>query len=53
MPKTEETELAKTTVRMPRALWKRLRHRAVEDDCSAEALVVKALAAFLSEDGAR
>jgi hypothetical protein len=46
MPKTED-ETVKTTIRVRRALWKAVRIRAVEEDLTAEALVVKALEAYL------
>ncbi len=52
MPLTKEPgDTVKTTIRVPRALWKALRIRAVEDETSAEALVVKALEAYLSKKG--
>lgn len=40
----------KTTVRMPRELWKRLKAYAVEHDKNLEMVTTEALLAFLSED---
>ena len=54
MPKEKEKEeIIKTTIRLPRPLWKALRFRAVEEDTTGEALVIKALEAYLRKGGSR
>jgi hypothetical protein len=40
-------EIVKTTIRMPRALWDKLRHRAVDENTDLQTLVARALAAYL------
>jgi hypothetical protein len=52
MAKQESTEhITKTTIRVPTALWKRVRTQAIQDGISAEALVVAALSAYLRKGG--
>ena len=46
MPKTDD--IVKTTIRLPRALWNELRHRAIDEDVSSETLVAKAIEAYLA-----
>jgi hypothetical protein len=38
---------AKTTLRLPRELWNAVRHRAIDEGVSLQAIVEKALAAYL------
>lgn len=42
-------EIIKTTIRVPKTLWDRVRIRAIEDGSSAEAIVVKALGEHLKK----
>lgn len=41
----------KTTIRVPKQLWDKVRIRAIEQDTSAEAIVVKALGEHLKKGG--
>ena len=52
MAKPKE-EIVKTTIRVPKPLWDRARIRAIEENISAEALVVAALENYLSRKGSR
>lgn len=48
MPKPEaKPEIVKTTIRVPRALWTKVRQRAIADGISAEAMVVDALEKYM------
>jgi hypothetical protein len=47
-----EEEIVKTTIRMPRGLWDKLRHRAVDENTDLQTLVARALAEYL-KDGPR
>ena len=42
-----DREIVKTTIRMPRALWDKLRHRAVDENTDLQTLVARALAEYL------
>jgi hypothetical protein len=44
--KTDTTKI-KTTLRMYRWLWKEVQHRAIEEETTAEAIVVRALLDYL------
>jgi hypothetical protein len=47
---TKET-IIKTTIRVPKQLWDKVRIRAIEQGTSAEAMVVKALTEHLKRGG--
>jgi hypothetical protein len=42
-----EGEIVKTTIRLPRPLWDKLRHRAVDQNTDLQTLVARALSAYL------
>jgi hypothetical protein len=42
-----DAEVVKTTIRMPRALWDKLRHRAVDENTDLQTLVARALTQYL------
>ena len=46
-------ESVKTTVRIQRKLWDRVRIRAIQQDISVEALVNAALAEYLKREGSK
>ena len=48
-----EGEIVKTTIRMPRPLWDKLRHRAVDEDTDLQTLVARALAEYLKKGGSQ
>ena len=50
MAKPKE-EIVRTTIRVPKALWDRVRIAAIKQNTSAEALVVKALGDQLKKGG--
>jgi hypothetical protein len=50
MPKPKEG-ITKTTIRVPKQLWDKVRIRAIEQGTSAEALVIKALLEHLKKGG--
>jgi len=50
MQKSKE-EIIKTTIRVPRQLWDKVRIRAIEQSTSAEAMVIKALTELLKKGG--
>ena len=50
MQKPKE-EIVKTSIRVPKQLWDRVRIRAIEQNTSAEAIVVSALGEFLKKGG--
>jgi hypothetical protein len=45
--KPAKEPITKTTIRCPKALWDRVRIRAIQENISAEALAVRALAQYL------
>jgi predicted DNA-binding ribbon-helix-helix protein len=45
--KPGEGEIVKTTIRLPRPLWDKLRHRAVDENTDLQTLVARALTAYL------
>ena len=47
MKKTESTEMVKTTMRLPKALWRDARIRALDEDRDFQEIVVSALEAYL------
>jgi len=48
MPKDEERpETIKTSVKLPRTLWKRARMQAIEDDTELQVIITKALEDYL------
>lgn len=51
MQKPKAEEIIKTTIRVPKQLWDKVRIRAIEQNTSAEALVVKALGELLRRGG--
>ncbi len=44
-----EVAALKTTTRVPKELWNRLKKRAIDDGVSLEAAVARALTAYLKE----
>ena len=44
-------EIIKTTIRVPKQLWDKVRIRAIEQGTSAEAIVVKSLGEYLKKGG--
>ncbi len=51
-PQTEDANnIVKTTIRMPRKLWNRVRTRAIEEQRDAQDLVVAALKEYMSKKG--
>lgn len=50
MGKSKE-EIIKTTIRVPKPLWDKVRIRGIEQGMSAEAIVVTALGEFLKKGG--
>jgi hypothetical protein len=52
MAKPKE-EIVKTTIRVPKPLWDKIRIRAIEESTSAEALVIVALEGYLNKKGSR
>jgi hypothetical protein len=44
-------EIAKTTIRMPAALWAKARILAINKGISAESLVIQALTAYMKGEG--
>ncbi len=53
MPKDEERpETIKTSVKLPRTLWKRARMQAIEDDTELQVIITKALEDYLRKRGA-
>jgi hypothetical protein len=50
MSKPKE-EIIKTTIRVPKQLWDKVRIRAIEQNTSAEAMVIKALSEHLKKGG--
>jgi predicted HicB family RNase H-like nuclease len=45
----DKPEITKTTLRVPTALWKKVRTRAIAEGISAESLVNAALAEYLKK----
>jgi hypothetical protein len=45
--KPVKSDIVKTTIRVPKALWDKVRHRAIDLDISAEAVVIQALSDFV------
>jgi len=43
----EKETIIKTTIRVPKQMWDKVRIRAIREDISAEALVVRALTQYL------
>ncbi len=50
MPKSNP-EIIKTTIRVPKALWDKVRIRAIHEGSSAEAIVISALGEYLRKGG--
>jgi hypothetical protein len=53
-----ETEIIKTTLRLPKQLWRQAQHRAIDEERDCQALVADALSRYLKtppakKDGAR
>lgn len=46
-PKTEQAEIVRTTIRVPRPLWDSVLHLAIAERTSAQEIVNSALKAFL------
>lgn len=46
-----KTEVIKTTIRVPKQLWQRVQHHAIDESVSAESIVVKALESYLKKGG--
>lgn len=51
-PNEEPKESIKTSVKLPRDLWKRARIQAIEEDLDLQDVLVKALEAYLAKRGA-
>jgi hypothetical protein len=45
--RTEEKQSARTTIELPRELWKRAKYRAVDDDTDFRSVVIAALEQYL------
>jgi predicted transcriptional regulator len=44
-------EVIKTTIRVPKQMWQRVQHLAIDNEVSAERVVVEALTAYLRAKG--
>lgn len=42
-----EEPIARATMRLPNSLWKAAQHRAVDEECSTQEIVARALRAYL------
>jgi hypothetical protein len=49
--KPAKPDIVKTTIRVPKSLWDKVRHRAIDLNISAEALVIEALGDFVKKGG--
>jgi hypothetical protein len=49
--KGQKPEIIKTTIRVPKPLWDKIRIHAIEKNTSAEAIVVTALSEHLKKGG--
>ena len=47
----QKLETIKTSVKLPRTLWKRARMRALEEDTELQVIITRALEAFLNPEG--
>ena len=43
-------ETVKTSVKLPRSLWRKARIRAIDDDTELQEIIARALEAYLKED---
>lgn len=48
-----EVEVVKTTIRLPRELSDQLKHRAIDEGCTSQELVERALRNYLKQKGGR
>lgn len=48
---TDPEELVKVTIRLPRRLVQRAKHRAVDDDTNLQTVLTEALRRYLAEKG--
>ena len=53
MPKTEQSEYVKTSLKLPKALWREARIRAMDEGTEFQVIVAKALEAYLKKGGAK
>lgn len=53
MPKKEETEYVKTSLKLPKGLWREARIRAMDEGTEFQIIVTRALEAYLRKGGAR
>jgi predicted transcriptional regulator len=49
--KEPKPEIIKTTIRVPKPIWQRVQHFAIDSDVTAERVVVEALKAYLRAKG--
>ena len=47
----KESEIVRTTIRVPRNLWDAAKHRAIEDHLPVQDLVIKALENYVKKGG--
>jgi hypothetical protein len=47
VPKTRQPETVKTSIRLPRELWRKAKVRALDEDKDLQDVIAEALAAFL------
>lgn len=45
--KKPKLEIIKTTVRLPKSVWRAVQHIAIDEDVSAESIVVRALGEYI------
>jgi hypothetical protein len=50
-PMKAKPEVVKTTIRVPKQIWQRVQHLAIDNEVSAERVVVEALNAYLRAKG--
>jgi hypothetical protein len=53
MPKKGDDEYVKTSLKLPKALWREARIRALDEGTQFQVIVARALEAFLKKGGAR
>ncbi len=49
MAKRGPTEQVKTSIKLPKDLWKKAHHRAVDDGVDLQDVIARALASYLKE----
>jgi hypothetical protein len=50
---TQDAEIVRTTIRVPRSLWDAAKHRAIEERIPVQDLVIRALTSYVIKKGGR